>query len=107
MNILKISILIFALSLLGSCRCYRQVNGVVIDYNTREPIDKVTIIDEIDRVIYTDSLGHFEYFSMYGKLFRCGKIKLSFEKEGYKKVTKKYNSCCTDNDVVVLKKQAE
>ena len=107
MNILKISVLIFAFSFLVSCRCYRQVNGVVIDFSTREPIGNVTIIDEIDRVIYTDSIGHFEYFSMHGKLLRCGKISLSFEKEGYIKTNKKYKSCCTDNAPIVLKKQAE
>jgi hypothetical protein len=103
MNVLKITMLVFAFSFVVSCTCYRQLNGVVIDYSTRNPIDKVKIADEVNRVIYTDSLGHFEYFSMYGRLLRCGKISLSFEKEGYVETSKRYKSCCTDNVVVILK----
>jgi len=108
MKILKISILIFTFAVLNSCDCLQHVQGVVIDSETRLPIDKVMIKENSrDWVIHTDSLGNFEFTSVTGGLFGCPKISLSFEKEWYNKATKKYKSCCSDNVVVVLEKQAE
>jgi hypothetical protein len=64
------------------------------------------VIINADSFVHTDSLGHFEIFSPAAGLFVCPKISLSFEKEGYNKVTKKYRNW-NDNVVVVLEKQEE
>lgn len=107
MNALYVSILIFTAAF-TSCDCLQHLQGVVIDSETRLPIDRVIIKENRrDRVIHTDSLGNFELTSITGGLFSCPKISLSFEKEGYSKEIKKYESCCTDNVVVVLEKQTK
>ena len=105
---IKINILlVFIFAVFTSCDCLQHVQGVVIDSETQLPINNVKVMRDADRVIYTDSVGNFEFTSMTGGLFGCPKISLSFEKEGYDKATKQYKSCCTDNAVVVLTKQAE
>jgi len=116
MKIIKISLLVSVFAVLNSCTFLRYVQGTVIDADTQLPIDKVIIknvedncedlIVDTDCFIRTDSLGNFEIFSPTAGLFVCPKISLSFEKEGYKKVTKKYRNW-NDNIVVVLEKQAE
>ena len=106
MKKIKISLLVFIFAVFTSCDCLQHITGFTIDYETQLPIDKAMVKDtDTDRIIYTDSLGNFEYRAKVIGLFGCPNIKLSFEKEGYKKVTKRYKSCCTDNAVVVLKKQ--
>jgi hypothetical protein len=84
------------------------VQGVVIDSKTQLPIKKVKVevIKEPHIIIYTDSLGKFEFLSKKIGLPCCPQISVSFEKEGYNKATKKYKSW-TDNAVVVLEKQEE
>ena len=108
MKVIKVSILVFIIVVFASCDCLQHVQGVAVDSITRLPIDKV-MVKEVSKnwIIYTDSLGNFEFTSMTGGLFGCPKISLSFEKEGYSKVTKKYKSCCSDNVVVILEKQTE
>lgn len=108
MKIIQISVLsVFVFAVFTSCDCLRHVQGVVIDAETRLPIDKTMVKEkDSDWVIHTDSIGSFEFTSMAGGLFGCPKISLSFEKEGYITQNKKYKSCCTNNAIVVLKKQA-
>ena len=114
MKIIKISLLVSVFAVLNSCTFLRYVQGTVIDAETKLPISNVRIgeddspdlIVNADSFIYTDSLGNFEIFSPTAGLFVCPKISLSFEKEGYNKVIKKYRNW-NDNTVVILKKQAE
>ena len=107
MNTLKISILVFIFVVFVSCDCLQHVQGTVIDAETKQPISKVIVQKDTGFVIYTDSIGNFEFTTMTGGLFGCPKISLSFEKEGYIRASKEYKSCCTDNAVVVLEKQAK
>lgn len=107
MNTLKISILAFIFVVFVSCDCLQHVQGKVIDAETQQPISEVVVKKDTNLVIYTDSVGNFEFIAMTGGLFGCPKISLSFEKEGYNKTTKKYQSCCTDNNVIVLEKQVK
>ena len=107
MNTLKISILSFLFVVFVSCDCLQHIQGKVIDAETQQPIREVIVKKDTNIVVYTDSIGNFEFTGMTGGLFGCPKIKLSFEKEGYTKTSMKYQSCCTDNAVVVLEKQAE
>ena len=112
MKFLKVTILAFIVVAFTSCDCLQHIQGVVVDSETRLPINKVMV--EIvmakehsrNRPIYTDSLGNFEITSMTGGILGCPKISLSLEKEGYNKVKKKYK-CCTGNVVIALKRQAE
>ena len=107
MNILKISILTFIVVVVVSCDCLQHVQGKVIDSETQQPISEVIVQKDTGYVIYTDSIGNFDFTTMTGGLFGCPKIKLSFEKEGYIKTSKEYKSCCTDNVIVVLEKQTK
>lgn len=105
MKIIKISILLFVFAAFASCDGVQHVRGVVIDADTRLPIDNVMVNQTSKSTTwaeYTDSLGYFDYFAVIPG-FPIPKISLSFEKEGYIKVTKKYDSC--PNAVVVLQKQ--
>ena len=98
----------FIVAVSTCCDCLQHIQVVVVDSETRLPIDKVMVKESRrDLAIYTDSLRNFEFTSIVGGLFRCSKISLSLEKEGYNKVRKKYKSCCTDNIVIILEKQAE
>jgi len=108
-KIIKVCVLIFISVIFTSCDCVQRVEGVVIDAETQLPIDKVKIMKadtENTFVEYTDSLGNFEFYAISGGLFGCPKILLSFEKEGYIKINKKYNPS-TRNVVVILKKQTD
>lgn len=107
MKFLKVTILVFIVVAFTSCKCLHHVQGIVIDTETRLPIDNVVVKESGMYFMHTNSCGNFEFTSMIGGLFRCSKISLSLEKEGYNKVRKKYKSCCTDNIVIILEKQAE
>ena len=94
MKFLKVTILVFIVVVFTSCDCLQHIQGVVVDSETRLPINKVMVKrvmekeDSRNRAIYTDSLGNFEITSMTGGIFGCAKISLSLEKEGYNKVKK-------------------
>lgn len=107
MKTIKISILFFISVTSVSCDCFRHVQGTVIDYETKLPLDSVLITVEREPhiIVYTDTLGNFSFLSKKVGLPFCPAIKTSFEKEGYKKTIRKYSSCCTDNDIVILKKE--
>lgn len=108
MKVLKFSLLVSIIAIFTSCDCLLHVKGIVIDAETRMPIDNVVIKEkDTDRVLYTDKLGNFEFGAMKIGLLTCPKTSLSFEKEGYVKTSKKYKSCCADNVVVVLEKLAK
>jgi hypothetical protein len=114
MKIIKISLLVSFFAVLSSCTFLRYVQGVVIDAETQLPISSVKIgednspdvIVNADSFVYTDSLGRFEIYSPTAGLFVCPKVSLSFEKEGYSKVIKKYRSW-NENVVIVIEKQVE
>ena len=107
MKFLRVTILVFIVVAFTSCDCLQHIQGVVVDSETRLPINKVMAKeDSRNRAIYTDSLGNFEITSMTGGILGCPKISLSLEKEGYDKVKKKYK-CCTGNVVIALERQAE
>lgn len=107
MKILKVNTLACIVTIFTSCDCLQHVQGVVIDFDTKAPISNVMVIKDENRVIYTDSLGNFNFTSVTGSLFRCPKVILSFQKEGYDKKIKKYKTCCTDNVVIILKKETK
>lgn len=84
-------VILAALTFLTSCDCLQHVQGVVLDAETQLPIHSVMVIDDnltdslstTNLIIYTDSIGEFDFTSMAVDLFGCPKISLSFKKEGY------------------------
>ncbi len=112
MRIIRLGILLLAFSVIVSCECHQIVKGTVVDSETNFPIANVKIkslksgdsLNVSQTTIYTDSLGKFDFFSNVGGLLGCPKVILSFEKEGYEKITKKYKPCCSYKEKVVLRK---
>lgn len=106
MNAVKISMLLFIIIVFASCDCFRLVQGTVIDFHTKQPIEgvKVEVKKQTDIIIYSDSVGNFQYLSKTAGLPFCPSIVLTFEKTGYKKVTNKYKHW-SQNTIVVLEKQ--
>lgn len=107
MNILKICMLTVFTVTLSSCDCLQHVQGRVVDSETQQPLRGVRVKRDVNVVVLTDSVGNFEFTTMTGGLFGCPKISLSFEKEGYNNVVRKYKSCCTESNIVELKKQVK
>lgn len=113
MKIIKIYLLLFIIVISTSCDCLQHVQGVVLDVETQLPIDNVMVINNnltdslltSDLIIYTDSIGEFDFTSMAVGLFGCPKISLLLKKEGYETINKKYKSCCTEGVVIDLKKK--
>jgi hypothetical protein len=108
---IKTYFLLLAFGFFVSCDCLQHVQGIVLDAETQLPIDSVIIVDKnlpdslltTDLIIYTDSIGGFDFSSKVVGLFGCPKISLSFKKEGYEITNKKYKSCCTEGIIVNLK----
>ena len=106
----KITIGLLAFGLItSSCDCGQHIEGIVIDQDTQQPIDSVIIIrNKMDQYIYTDSLGKFNITGVtVGGWFGYPGMSVSFIKNGYKKVTKRYKNW---NDVpitIILEKSIE
>lgn len=113
MNIKKYKnlFLLLAFGSFVSCDCLQHVQGIVLDAETQLPIDSVIIVDNnlpdslltTDLILYTDSIGGFDFSSKVVGLFGCPKISISFKKEGYEITNKKYKSCCNEGVIVSLK----
>ena len=66
-----------------ACDCLQIVSGVVVDAHDRKPLMDVSIGKKGSSPTYvTDSLGHFEFRSVSGGLFRCPPLQLVFQKLG-------------------------
>ena len=111
----KLYLLIGITVFVYSCDTLQHVQGVVINYNSKAPIDSVKITNfyrDTTNVlpvncIYTNSNGRFDFKAMTGGLLWSSKLKLIIEKDGYENLIKEYRSCCSDNDTIFLKKIAK
>lgn len=96
---------------LTSCDCIQQATGIVLDRQTRKPIDNVSLgkyekedsANSYSRRIYTDKQGHFDYHSTSGGLRKCPDLILYFNKQGYKTSKMTFESFSA-NDTVFLDK---
>lgn len=70
---------------ISSCDGYKNVSGIIVDKQTREPIEKV-MLKEIDKhdTIYTDAKGFFEIHYMSGFVFSSNNTELIVQKKGYR-----------------------
>lgn len=133
-NYKKCSLLCW-LVFITSCECIQHIQGIVVDAESRLPIEGVLVkrndisFDSVSRISpdetimpnnsfgidwdggshgkYTDSLGLFEFTYMASALFGYPKISLTFEKDGYIEFKKRYKGYNEDTVIVVLKKNTQ
>jgi len=107
----RITYLVAAITLLTSCDCIQQATGVVLDRQTKAPVENVALgkyekpdtNNSYSRRIYTDSKGQFDYRSTSGGFIKCPDLILYFDKQGYK-IKKMTFKSFTQNDTVFLDK---
>lgn len=70
------------------CDCLREVSGVVLDQESRSPINGAEVRERHKNGSYdfhsssTDALGAFEFGDVSGG-FQCPDVELHFSKDGY------------------------
>ncbi|MBM3186903.1 MAG: hypothetical protein FJZ67_11445 [Bacteroidetes bacterium] len=87
----------------------QQATGVVLDRQTKKPIDNVSLgkyekedtTNSYSRRIYTDNKGQFDYHSTSGGFRKCPDLVLYFNKQGYK-TNKMTFASITKNDKIYL-----
>jgi hypothetical protein len=84
------SIALIPLITLFSCDCYQSAEGVILDANSRLPLDNVQIVTSNDfergqteHLETSNEKGQFSYSDISGGLFGCPDLVLVFSKEGY------------------------
>lgn len=85
-NMKSIIILLFGLLFLTSCGdCYQVVTGIVLDAETKKPVEGITVCNKNKPSIktVTDQKGKFELSNISGGLWKCPPIKVSFEHSNY------------------------
>ena len=105
--ILPIIILMTAIT---SCDCFQLANGVVLDKDTKKPIQNVSLgryetydpANSFSRQVVTDEAGNFEYRSTSGGMGECD-FDLYISKDGYEKVKVHFEQT-SENDTIYLKK---
>lgn len=85
-----------------ACDCIIEPYGKVIDSETKLPIGEVKVIVDYDEdhYFYTDSLGNYSLSQITGCSCKCATI--SFEKEGYNKITQEFNTSSSDDITIML-----
>lgn len=79
MKINKFLSFFFLIITLFSCDCMQRVSGIVIDYETKSPIENVNISRETDfssKLEKTNENGYFEYYCISGGIFNCPDLEL-------------------------------
>ncbi len=79
-------LLFMLLGFVTSWDCMQNVQGVVFDSVSKEPLDSVYVckVTELNGK-YTDKNGKFEINGISGGLFRCPSMKVTLNKKGYKR----------------------
>lgn len=107
-NIIYIALIV---SILSSCDCTQQADGVVLDKQTKLPVESVALgkyeksdsTNPFSRRIYTDLKGRFDYNGISGGIGKCPDLVLYFDKEGYKQLKVTFESF-SERDTVYLEK---
>jgi 5-hydroxyisourate hydrolase-like protein (transthyretin family) len=106
-------IYVLAVFTLTSCDCIQKASGIVLDRQTKKPIDSASIgkyekedtANSYSRRIYTNKQGQFDYHSTSGGVRKCPDLVLYFNKQGYKTTKMRFESLST-RDTVFLDKVA-
>lgn len=105
-----LALFIISLTVIYSCDCIQSVHGVVIGSTSGSPVDSVNVsryykgevvFYGLNNDTHTSEDGYFEFNGMTGGIFRCPRLELYFERDGYS-VVKKFPSCCTTNDTIYI-----
>jgi hypothetical protein len=107
----KFLFLLFSVLFLCSCDCYQKANGVVLDNETKQPLEKVAFgkyekqdtTNSYSSRSFSDDKGQFEYSSTGGSLGSCY-FDLYFSKEGYESIKVRFQQISM-NDTVYLKRK--
>jgi hypothetical protein len=96
--------------LMTGCDCLQQADGVILDRQTKIPIDSLNIatVDILKntvtgRVEYSIKNGNFKFTKMSGGIRKCPDLTLYFYKWGYNQTSLTFESSST-NDTIYLDK---
>lgn len=103
MNFLKTTFILFLCMIAFSCDCMQNVSGIILDSETKKPIDSV-FVKKISRSSgeYTDSNGYFELRYTDGGLFSCPPMKIIINKKGYKQKVEELSN--NSSKIILLEK---
>lgn len=106
----QLLILILVILVFISCDCLQQAKGIVLDRETKRPIEDVFIYKYKNdnsnsplKLSYTNEDGQFEYHSISGGFRHCPDLTLSFKKRGYK-ISEITFASVSVNDTILLEK---
>ena len=91
----------------GCGDCFQQAEGIVLDKNTKMPIDSVTIVstNTPDNVkIFSTKTGQFKFNKTSGGITDCPDLTLYFYKKGFKQNRSTFKSNSV-NDTIYLEKE--
>ena len=100
---------IFFIFTLSACDYIQQARGVVLDTQTKQPIDHVIIenfevadsTNHYSKSIHSNNKGEFDFMIIRGGLKRYPNLILYFNKQGYKTFSKSFDSV-SKNDTIYL-----
>jgi 5-hydroxyisourate hydrolase-like protein (transthyretin family) len=98
--------------LLISCDCVQRATGVVLDKETKLPVQNVAIGKYVKedsanyyaRREYTDKDGHFDYRSVSGGIMHCPDLRLYFSQQQYNTLKITFSSYSV-NDTIFLERK--
>ena len=106
----QIAYIITTLILTGCGDCFQRAEGVVLDNDTKMPIDSVTIAPtsttkntEVFPANYSTKNGQFKFRKISGGITHCPDLTLYFYKKGFKQNRSTFSSESI-NDTIYLEK---
>lgn len=82
---MKYILILFSLILFASCDGVQEVSGIIVDSETKKPLDKVTIKAlSKDFTYYSDENGYFEISGVTGFAFSDNDLAIIISKDKYK-----------------------
>jgi len=80
---MKYFLVFFFLILLTSCDGVQEASGMIVDLETKKPLDKVAIKIAEGDLIYSDKNGYFELFRVTGFAFSNNDLTVILSKDNY------------------------
>ncbi|MEO6302791.1 MAG: carboxypeptidase-like regulatory domain-containing protein [Bacteroidia bacterium] len=79
--------------LTSSCDCLQKVSGTILDNDTKQPLDSVSITKVGNNLNeFTNSKGNFTITAISGGLCGCPPMKINIKKAEYEVATAKIKS---------------
>jgi len=101
----KLILIFIAFTFLISCDCHQVVKGIIIDSETKKPIEHVEVYNKNKRWnnTITDENGFFELTNISGG-FTCPPMKIIIRHENYDKVETEIDAGKQKNLLLVRRK---